>query len=1244
MNKFLLTKWQTMGLLTLLLLALCPSRASAVSGNVTVSQLGTQRVQLDGTTTITVDQDWYLREITGGDYDLKIILKNGAQLMVDQDYSRIAAIDAKSLDVSGNGTLYVTGLNIGVWLRGGDFKVTNCNATFVARHGKDYDIRYGVAIEGSINDFIINNANVGVSGQNIAIESVGTLKITGNNAVLNAWSGRHCVAYQSPIRALPGVQDFIMEGGEVNLTSRDGATLYVNDELKITGGKLSINQNGGTWDSSWEYNAALQAEKINASNCELNINSSKVAIYDEASIATFNNAKVNINVGTSFSGIRVKDLTITGTSDFTVNASHEAIVCRGKMSLKADKFYAKARSDGYHAVWADGKMTINMGQGTYEAYTEGKAPFAAKGGITVDRPYTVNNIHDLSNLKVAYTTVDGGISACVFKYNNLNITKAAKITRPDLRFYDEANEHYSVAGCFEKGTYTAGETIHFNVPDIITNYINKPVSNPNPTLGIGWYRISYDNQGNSSIEVLNNNNKTDYVIVPADMNKTIKAVFFYDTHEWNLETEQVSIKKKPRNDTPTKPELAFRQNYVWVTNNNPSQEYLLLTTYKDVKNLTEADWTNAESSSATSFRLSGTTGQVNYVYTRYKETNTQLPGSVVLYNAVYYGTTDQIRDVLFEITDITANTPVEMGKNGYTPVPINHVIKIDLVTIPDDIIGFQGIQGKYWLIDSYVTYYRDAACTQEIHDGEYNKILADETYYKTLYVKFTQPTEAISGTNTNRAHFVTFSYNNVWKDVYFVVSKTDGTYNLLYIYASNGYTPNGADYAALYVPAGTTFEIPMDYVPVNASTEGITFTLNNYSQNGVSNTGNPPTLSYYMDNDGQLMLRVNSTNTEEGFFGEYRAKQNGRNITFNSPALFLYVTAPEPTGLAINPNEITLEPLFGEAQLQAVFTPATAKPKPITWSSSNEDVVTVDQNGKVTVGENAIGDEATITAKAGNLTATCKVIVGGERYPIWVNGTQINSLTQDDVFMDGKVSYVGGTLTLNGATLTSNDAMTAALMSEVPNLNINVIGTNNLSAPMIAMLLSKSAHIAGDGVLNVAATGNLSVSTVALDGYEDISIEESVKVKATNNSSNGVGVMAFGYLNVNSPDAQLKGFGKYASVAYKKGFKGIVTEPENAKFVYDDGIQSYCVAYANGNIVKNAWVTINGEEGSSSGGLKGDIDGSGIIDVEDVNAAINIILKIKSMSDYPGDGDMDNGGFIDVEDVNAIINIILKLR
>ena len=72
-------------------------------------------------------------------------------------------------------------------------------------------------------------------------------------------------------------------------------------------------------------------------------------------------------------------------------------------------------------------------------------------------------------------------------------------------------------------------------------------------------------------------------------------------------------------------------------------------------------------------------------------------------------------------------------------------------------------------------------------------------------------------------------------------------------------------------------------------------------------------------------------------------------------------------------------------------------------------------------------------------------------------------------------------------------------------------------------------------------------------------------------------------------------------------------------------------------------LTFKFEGGSGTPGVRGDVDGSGIVDVEDVNAAINIILKLNNAGDYPGSADLDNNGMVDVEDVNAIINIILKL-
>ena len=48
-----------------------------------------------------------------------------------------------------------------------------------------------------------------------------------------------------------------------------------------------------------------------------------------------------------------------------------------------------------------------------------------------------------------------------------------------------------------------------------------------------------------------------------------------------------------------------------------------------------------------------------------------------------------------------------------------------------------------------------------------------------------------------------------------------------------------------------------------------------------------------------------------------------------------------------------------------------------------------------------------------------------------------------------------------------------------------------------------------------------------------------------------------------------------------------------------------------------------------------------MIDVEDVNAIINIILKVKTQDDYPGNADLNSDGAVDVDDMNMVINIIL---
>ena len=79
------------------------------------------------------------------------------------------------------------------------------------------------------------------------------------------------------------------------------------------------------------------------------------------------------------------------------------------------------------------------------------------------------------------------------------------------------------------------------------------------------------------------------------------------------------------------------------------------------------------------------------------------------------------------------------------------------------------------------------------------------------------------------------------------------------------------------------------------------------------------------------------------------------------------------TGVGLNTTSLSMF-IREKYTLRAIITPSNASVQGVSWSSSNPDVVTVDQNGKVTTVNtgNAI---ITVTTKDGGFTATCSVSV-----------------------------------------------------------------------------------------------------------------------------------------------------------------------------------------------------------------------------------------------------------------------------
>ncbi len=93
------------------------------------------------------------------------------------------------------------------------------------------------------------------------------------------------------------------------------------------------------------------------------------------------------------------------------------------------------------------------------------------------------------------------------------------------------------------------------------------------------------------------------------------------------------------------------------------------------------------------------------------------------------------------------------------------------------------------------------------------------------------------------------------------------------------------------------------------------------------------------------------------------------------------------SGVSLNKTDISLDK-GGTETLTATVTPDNASNKSVTWSSSDTNVATVSDNGKVKA-VNPGTAVITVTTDDGKKTATCKVTVSSEKYEVKYFGASI---------------------------------------------------------------------------------------------------------------------------------------------------------------------------------------------------------------------------------------------------------------
>ena len=204
------------------------------------------------------------------------------------------------------------------------------------------------------------------------------------------------------------------------------------------------------------------------------------------------------------------------------------------------------------------------------------------------------------------------------------------------------------------------------------------------------------------------------------------------------------------------------------------------------------------------------------------------------------------------------------------------------------------------------------------------------------------------------------------------------------------------------------------------------------------------------------------------------------------------------TGVTLNKTELSLT-VGGTETLTATVAPENATNKAVKWTTSDQKIATVDENGKVTA---VAAGTATITATTedGGKTASCKVTVSG----IPVTGVTLNKNTL--------ALTVGGSETLTATVAPSNAANKAVkwTTSDGKIATVDENGKVTAVAPGTATITVTTADGGKTASCTVTVTAavvkvtGISLDKTSLELTEGDTAKLTATVKPDNASNKGI--------------------------------------------------------------------------------------------------------------------------------------------
>ena len=289
--------------------------------------------------------------------------------------------------------------------------------------------------------------------------------------------------------------------------------------------------------------------------------------------------------------------------------------------------------------------------------------------------------------------------------------------RPDIT-------NYGYVGYDSDSKFEFGGTISLISPSAFATII--PVK-------YQWQRSADGSTNWTDISGATGNNRT---ATESDVNKYLRVYITADRHSGFIATTPMRISKAACIRSVAEPQLEVQQSgttfRVVVKQAVQGQEYIVLTTNKQVSSLTESDWSNAvkvESLREDITLTASTPGAINYVYTRVAETAGRLPSTEVKKASIYCGPSTTLQGV-----ELTPSTGATAG-NGIYYGSVGNAIKIDVMSIPTN-PNFGGLPAAYFKVKrggviapGYGEFYADPECTLVLREYQGTQLLSYRTVY-----------------------------------------------------------------------------------------------------------------------------------------------------------------------------------------------------------------------------------------------------------------------------------------------------------------------------------------------------------------------------------------------------------------------------------------------------------------------------------------------------------------------------------